>query len=94
MPTRYTNLRKLLYMDFLIRLHNTGSANEFAKKLGISRSTFFEYKALLRDEFDAEIKFLPYKNTYVYTKPPKSKSILQFFDNDTIKEALKILDEA
>jgi hypothetical protein len=70
-------------------LHSTGSANESARKLGISRSTFFEYKALLRDEFDAEIEFLPYKNTCVYTKPPKSKSILQFADDEIIREALK-----
>ena len=73
-------------------MHNTGNANQFAEKLGVSRSTFFEYKALLKYEFEAEIKFMPNTHTYIYTKTPKSKSILDFANDETIAKFKMLLE--
>jgi hypothetical protein len=73
-------------MDFLISRGCTGNANEFAKRLNISRSTFFEYKACLRDDFSAEIEYFPLSNTYRYTKKPKAASIINFIDDKIIEE--------
>ncbi|MDR2653667.1 MAG: hypothetical protein LBC68_15420 [Prevotellaceae bacterium] len=91
MPTRYIDLRKLIYMDFLITRGCTGNAEEFAKRLNISRSTFFEYKACLRDDFSAEIEYFPLSNTYRYTKKPKPVSIIQFADEKIIEEMEKFI---
>ena len=37
------DLKKILYMDFLIRHKCTGTSKEFAAKMDMSRSTLFEY---------------------------------------------------
>ena len=93
MPTRYIDLRKLIYMDFLITHGCTGNANEFAKRLNISRSTFFEYKACLRDDFSAEIEYFPLSNTYKYIKKPKPVSIINFMNEAIIEEIKNLLKE-
>ena len=36
------DLKKILYMDFLIRHKCTGTSKEFAAKMDMSRSTLFE----------------------------------------------------
>lgn len=40
------DLKKILYMDFLIRHKCTGTSKEFAAKMDMSRSTLFEYIAI------------------------------------------------
>ena len=37
------DLKKIFYMDYLIHIRKTGTAAEFATKVGVARSTFFEY---------------------------------------------------
>ena len=46
------DLKKILYMDFLIRHKCTGTSKEFAAKMDMSRSTLFEYIAYMRDELE------------------------------------------
>lgn len=41
------DLKKILYMDFLIRHKCTGTSKEFAAKMDMSRSTLFEYIAYI-----------------------------------------------
>lgn len=41
------DLKKILYMDFLIRHKCTGTSKEFAAKMDMSRSTLFEYIAYM-----------------------------------------------
>jgi hypothetical protein len=77
-------------MYFLISHGCTGNSEEFAKRLNISRSTFFEYKACLRDDFSAETEYFPLSNTYRYTKKPKPVSIINFM-NEQIMEEFKNL---
>jgi len=38
---KHIDLKKIIRMDSIIQRRNTGSPTEFAKKLEISRSTFF-----------------------------------------------------
>jgi hypothetical protein len=80
-------------MDFLITRGCTGNADEFAKRLNISRSTFFEYKACLRDDFSAEIEYFPLSNTYRYTKKPKPASIINFMSDKIIEEFKNFIKE-
>ena len=37
-------------MDYLIHIRKTGTAAEFATKVGVARSTFFEYMDYMRNE--------------------------------------------
>ncbi|MCD7925664.1 MAG: hypothetical protein LUI85_13630 [Bacteroides sp.] len=53
-------------MDSMIQRRNTGSPTEFAKKLEISRSTFFEYIAYMRDELMLNIQYNRYTENYYY----------------------------
>ncbi|GAB4465348.1 MAG: hypothetical protein OHK0057_01980 [Thermoflexibacter sp.] len=45
----------------------TGSAEQLASKLGISRSTLFETLNLMKD-YGAEIAYCPHRQTYYYTQ--------------------------
>lgn len=44
------DLKKIFYMDYLIHIRKTGTAAEFATKVGVARSTFFEYMDYMRNE--------------------------------------------
>lgn len=89
----YIRLQKLLYLDFLIKHKCTGSAKEVARKLRVARSTFFEYKNYLIEEFKAKIKFISEINSYVYIKEPISKSILHFLDSETTERLVNYIEE-
>jgi predicted DNA-binding transcriptional regulator YafY len=51
--------------DQLIRLKATGTADEFAVKLGISRATLFRLLEYLRST-GASVKFCKYRKAYYY----------------------------
>ncbi len=51
------DLKKILYMDFLIRPSAQAHPKEFAAKMDMSRSTLFEYIAYMRDELEVCILF-------------------------------------
>lgn len=69
------DLKKVLRMDFMIQHRCTGTPEEFAKKLELSRSSFFEYLAYFRYELGIEILYDRYQGTYHY-------------DGDTLYSAL------
>jgi predicted DNA-binding transcriptional regulator YafY len=60
-------LERISRIDQLMRLKNTGSAEELAAKLGISRSTLFETLNLMKD-YGAEIAYCPHRQTYYYAQ--------------------------
>ena len=60
------DLKKILYMEFLIRHNCTGTSKEFAAKMDMSRSTLFEYIAYMRDELEVCILFDKFLGTYYY----------------------------
>lgn len=63
---KYVDLKKMIYMDFLIQKERTGSPERFARKMELSRSTFFEYISYLRNELMLQINYDEYRETYYY----------------------------
>lgn len=63
---KYVDLKKMLYMDFLIQKERTGNPERFARKVELSRSTFFEYISYLRNELMLRINYDEYRETYYY----------------------------
>jgi len=52
-------------IDLLIRLQSTGTGEEFAGKLGISRATLFRKMEYLREK-GASIEYCRCRRTYYY----------------------------
>lgn len=63
---KYVDLKKILYMDFLIQKERTGNPDRFAQKVELSRSTLFEYIAYLRNDLMLKICYDEYRKTYYY----------------------------
>lgn len=63
---KYVDLKKMLYIDYLIQKERTGSPERFARKVELSRSTFFEYISYLRNELMLQIAYDEYRETYYY----------------------------
>lgn len=59
-------MKKLIRMDSLIQRRSTGTPQEFAKKLELSRSTLFEYLAYMRQDLEVGILYDRYRGTYYY----------------------------
>ena len=69
---RFFNMKKYLEInnlieraDLLIRLKATGTSDEFAIKLGISRASVFRLLQYLRD-IGMPIKYCKYRKAYYY----------------------------
>lgn len=60
------DLKVILRMDFMIQHRCTGTPEEFASKLDMSRSTFFEHLAYMRYDLDISIPYDRYQRTYYY----------------------------
>ena len=68
---RLVNLQKVARMDNLIRHASTGTPEQFAKQLGMSRSTLFETIMYLKEEMNAPIIYDHTRPSYIYIYPPK-----------------------
>ncbi|MBL7850814.1 MAG: hypothetical protein JNN04_07930 [Cyclobacteriaceae bacterium] len=60
--------RLLLQFDELIRRKYKADAGGYARKLGISRGSFFRLLACMREEFQAPIQFEKSTQCYAYTR--------------------------
>lgn len=60
--------RLILALDTLIRSKIPGKADYLAKRLGVSRSTFFRLIEYMRDELYAPVFFDTHRNRYAYEK--------------------------
>jgi len=58
--------RLILALDVLIRSKVPGKADYLAKRLGISRSTFFRLLEYMREELYAPVFFDAHSNGYAY----------------------------
>ena len=65
---------KMRSLKYYIERENTGSADELADKLGVSRRTVFYYLDILRDE-GYTIQYSRYRKTYYYENPSVSETI-------------------
>lgn len=63
---KFSDLRTLDRLDYLIRLQATGPPNDLARRLGVSRSNLFELIAFLRDEMKASVRYNTYITSYMY----------------------------
>jgi hypothetical protein len=58
--------RLLLAFDELIRSNRKGSAKQFAKSIGTSKSTFFRLLEYMREELKAPVVYSQEKGKYCY----------------------------
>jgi biotin operon repressor len=65
-------MERIKFMDELIRKNATGTPNEFAEKLGISRSALDKYIKILK-EMNAPIKYNEISGNYYYLFPCQLK---------------------
>lgn len=70
-------IEKLQRMDYLISSRSTGSPDEFSEKLGIKRSTLFQYLQEIR-EMGVEIKYSPVNRSYYYANGRKISVRIEF----------------
>lgn len=68
------DLNSILHIDAKIKHRSTGSPDEFARSLGISRSTLYEYLAYIRQDFGLVILYDRYSHTYYYEGPDLVKA--------------------
>lgn len=69
-----SNIYHIMCMNERIAQRNTGRVNEFAADVGVSRSSFFEYKDVLEimvEKFGVHILYNPCIPSYVYDHPGK-----------------------
>ncbi len=76
---------KIQRIDCLLRLKSTGSPEEFAAKLDLSRSTLMRYLSKLK-VMGAPIEFCYERNSYLYTES------VQYFAGFVPKDKVKELD--
>lgn len=73
---KYIDLRKIIYMDHLIKHQSTGTPEAFAQKLEISRAMLFHYLAYMREELMLEIEYSRFNMSYYYN----GKDLSSFFN--------------
>ena len=68
---RYLDFLKVARLDSLIRRAATGTPDELAKLLGMSRSSLFEMISFLKEEMGAPIIFNRSRPSYEYSYTPR-----------------------
>lgn len=71
-------------MDYLIHIRKTGTAAEFATKVGVARSTFFEYMDYMRNELNIVILYDRSAKTYYYSNKGLYDSLKQWIRLTTV----------
>jgi len=69
-------------VDQLIRMKATGSANDLARKLGVSRRNVFHIINTMK-AMDAPIEYCPYKKSFYYKYP--CELMIGFVEKEKIK---------
>jgi hypothetical protein len=64
---KYIERAKIIHK--LIEKEKTGSSDEFAQKVGISRSLLMEHLKEMRETFNAPIDFCRARHSFYYKKP-------------------------
>ena len=79
------DIPRLKKLDRLIRFGATGSPDELAEKMNVSRATIFRVIARYKEEFDAPVYFDKRINSYCYEYP--GKLIVRFIETGTDNHA-------
>lgn len=61
----------LARMDFYIAHKATGTPQEFAEKMGLSKRMLYHYLKFLKEDFKAPINYNRSQSTYHYDSPVK-----------------------
>ena len=64
--TFYERLQKLEQMDALIQRKGTGTPEQFAKRLNLTRSTFYRHLEQLSIQKEKKISYCTKRQTYYY----------------------------
>lgn len=64
-------LNRVEQFDQLVRTKSTGSPQQAAEKLGLSRTAFFEFKRELTEDYGFPIAYCSVRRTYFYTEAGK-----------------------
>jgi len=75
----FEEINRLQKMDRLIRLSNTGNADEFGEKLGLSRRQVYNIIENLKD-MGLEIEYNRQIKSFVYAKPYKVKVLFEIVE--------------
>ena len=76
-------IRLILSLNQLILRKTTGTADEIASRLGISRSTFFRLLTYMKDELNAPIKYDDCRRVYFYDR--RGKIDLGFINESSLE---------
>lgn len=79
-------IKKIEFLDSLIRRRATGNQSEFAKKARMSRSTLNQYLSEMK-QLNFPIKFDKSKNSYYYEHD--GRLVKSFFEEALTKEEMK-----
>jgi predicted DNA-binding transcriptional regulator YafY len=77
-------LNRLRRMDSLITKMSTGTPVEFAEKIGIKRSTLFQYLQEMR-ELGVDIKYSNFRQSYYYADGRRIKIKLELPESRVIE---------
>ena len=62
-----TLLERLAYLDYLVRLKQTGTPKELAAKLGLSERGWYKFREELVEDLKWPLAYCSHRKTYYYT---------------------------
>ena len=69
--TFYEQVKRIERIDYLIRIKSTGTPSELADKLGISRSQLYQIIKIMKEDFDAPVRYSRARQCYYYLEDVK-----------------------
>jgi DNA-binding IclR family transcriptional regulator len=78
------DLNSILWMDSKIKHRSTGTPDEFAQRVGLSRSTLFEYLSLMRQDYGLVIEYDRDSQTYYYDGYDLIEAFQKFTRNSSL----------
>ena len=72
MPLR-KYIERIAQYDQLVRMNRTGPPSTVAKRLGLSKRAFHDFKTELIEDFGFPIAYCSTRQTYYYTNPGKAE---------------------
>lgn len=83
-------LDRLKRMDYLISAMATGTPEEFAEKIGLGRSTLFQYLLEMK-KMGLDIRYSNFRQSYYYADGKRIRLIIENTDPDKAERELILL---
>ena len=68
-------LNRVDQFDQMVRTKSTGTPEEAAKKLGLSKRAFHDFRQELIEDYEFPIAYCPANKSYLYTKRGKVSNL-------------------